>query len=145
MDLTTAAENVLALLAAEGTNLSDDLNEVERLVRETVQRVGAKAIEIQLTGKSLGYEGSSRACDTPGCRCDQRFVSYRPRTLATLLGQVTLQRAYYHCKRCGSSCCPYDRRVGLGPGQQSEGLAKAATMLSFFIFISPVVGFYPSI
>jgi hypothetical protein len=130
MDLTTAAENVLALLAAEGTNLSDDLNEVERLVRETVQRVGAKAIEIQLTGKSLGYEGSSRACDTPGCRCDQRFVSYRPRTLATLLGQVTLQRAYYHCKRCGSSCCPYDRRVGLGPGQQSEGLAKAATMLA---------------
>jgi hypothetical protein len=33
MDLTTAAENVLALLAAEKANLSDDINEIERLVR----------------------------------------------------------------------------------------------------------------
>jgi hypothetical protein len=129
MNLTTAAEAVLALLVEEGTKLSDDINEVERLVRDAVQRIGAKAIEIQLTGKSLGYEGSSRECDTPGCRHDQRFVSYRPRTLATLLGQVTFERAYYHCKECGSACCPYDQRVGLGSGQQSEELAKAATLL----------------
>jgi hypothetical protein len=41
---------------------------------------------------------------------------------------VTIRRAYYHCKHCGASCCPYDRRVGLGPGQASVGLAKAATL-----------------
>ncbi len=114
----------------EGAKLSNDINEVERLVRNAVQRIGAKAIEIQLTGKSLGYEGSSRGCSTPGCQRDQRFVSYRSRTLATVLGQVTFERAYYHCEECGSSCCPYDQQVGLGSGQQSEELAKAATLLA---------------
>jgi hypothetical protein len=130
MDLTTVAQDVLALLVAEGKTLSDDLGEIERLVREGVQRVGARAIEMQLQGKSLGYEGSSRDCDTPGCEGRQRFVSYRPRTLATLLGQVTFERAYYHCEDCGSSCCPYDQRVGLGPAQQSVEMAKAATLLA---------------
>ncbi len=130
MDLTTAAKDVLALMNAEGAKLSDDLTEIECLVRETVQRIGARAIEIQLEGKSLGYEGSGRDCDTPGCKCRQRFVSHRPRTLATLLGQVTFQRAYYRCEECGSSCCPYDQRVGLGPAQQSVEMAKAATMLA---------------
>src|SRR4051794_38944394 len=82
------------------------LGEVEQKVREVVLRVGAKAVELHLAGKPLGYEGSSRAC---ACGRDQKFVAHRPRTLATLLGQVTLERAYYHCPRCGSSCCPYDQ------------------------------------
>jgi Uncharacterised protein family (UPF0236) len=130
MDLTTVAQDVLALMSAEGAKLSDDFTEVERLVRDAVQRIGARAIEIQLQGKSLGYEGSSRDCDTPGCKCGQRFVSYRSRTLATLLGQVTFERAYYHCEECGSSCCPYDQRVGLGPAHESVEMAKAAAMLA---------------
>lgn len=130
MDTTTVATDVLALIAAEGVCLSDDLTEVEERVRQAVLRVGAKAVELHLAARKLGYEGSSRACGGPGCRCDQKFVGYRPRTLGTLMGQVTITRAYYHCKRCGASRCPYDERVGLGAGHESVGLAKAAALLS---------------
>src|SRR5687768_2501229 len=130
MDLTMAARSVLELIASEGASLSDDVNEVEQKVREAVLRVGAKAAEMHLAGRPLGYEGSSRACPNTYCGCDQRFVGYRPRTLATLLGQVALGRAYYHCPRCGSSCCPYDEACGLGPGHESVGLAKAAALVA---------------
>jgi hypothetical protein len=128
MQLNTVAQDVLALIQAEGVCLSDDLSEVEQLVRQVVLRVGAAAVELHLSGKRLGYEGSSRACD--GCPRDQKFVGHRPRTLATLMGQVTVKRAYYHCKHCGSSCCPYDQAVGLGGGHESVGLAKAVSLLA---------------
>ncbi len=67
MDLTTVAEGVLALSTAEGVSLSDDLTGVEGAVRTAVLRIGAKALELHLTRGPLGYQGSSRACDGPGC------------------------------------------------------------------------------
>lgn len=130
MELNTVAQEVLGLIRAEGVVLSDDLSEVEQVVRRAVLQVGAKAMEMHLASRKLGYEGSSRRCDHPHCKHDQKFVGHRPRTLATLLGQVTFKRAYYHCKHCGSSCCPYDRAVGLGSGQESVGLARAAALAS---------------
>lgn len=129
MDITHIANDLLALLAEEGVCLSDDLTQAEQIVRDAAMRIGAKAVELRLAREPLGYEGSSRVCDNPDCGHDQKFVGHRPRTLGTLMGQVTIKRAYYHCKGCGGSCCPYDRRVGLGSGQMSVGLAKASAML----------------
>lgn len=118
------------MMQAEGMVLSEDLSHLEQSVRQKVLEIGAKAVELHLASRPLGYEGSSRACDNPQCGHDQKFVGHRPRTLATLLGQVTFRRAYYHCKHCGASCCPYDRAVGLGGGHESVGLAKAAALVS---------------
>jgi hypothetical protein len=130
MELNTVAREVLGLIHAEGIVLSDDLSQVEQVVRQAVFRIGAKAIELHLAEKKLGYQGSSRPCENPQCKHDQKFVAHRPRTLATLLGQVSFKRAYYHCEHCGASCCPYDQAVGLGGGQESVGLAKAAALAS---------------
>ena len=129
MDLTTVARSLLDLVSAEAASLTEDVNGLEAVLREQALRVAARAAEVHLAGRPLGYEGSSRACPTPGCGCNQRFVGYRPRTLATLVGQVTIGRAYYHCPHCGSSCCPYDEGCGLGAGQESVGLAKAAALV----------------
>jgi hypothetical protein len=130
MELNTVARDVLALLQSEGVCLTDDLTDLEHKVRQAVLRIGAKAVELHLADKRLGYEGSSRACDGKDCGADQRFVGHRPRVLATLLGQVTIKRAYYHCKQCGASCCPYDRSAGLGANHESVGLSKAASLLA---------------
>lgn len=129
MDVSEVAREVLALMQAEGMALSDDLTQLEQSVRQKVLEIGARAVELHLASRPLGYEGSSRPCDNPHCKHDQKFVGHRPRTLATLLGQVTFRRAYYHCKHCGCSCCPYDRSAGLGGGQESVGLAKAAALV----------------
>jgi hypothetical protein len=130
MDITTVARDLLELLAGENVSLSDDLTQVERVVRDAAMRIGARAVELRLGQEALGYEGSSRACDNPDCGHDQKFVAHRPRTLGTLMGQVTIRRAYYHCAVCGCSCCPYDQRIGLGGGQMSVGLSKASAMVA---------------
>ncbi len=126
MDGTTLAQEVLAYLATEGIELSEDLGEAETVLRDRLMAVGARALELHLQGRKLGYEGSSRRCS---CRESQRFVEYRPKTMATLLGDVTIPRAYYRCGSCKTSSLPYDERIGLGEGQVSPGLAKAATLV----------------
>lgn len=126
MDGTTIAQEVLAYLANEGIELTEDLGEAETVLREQVLKIGAAALEQHLGQRNLGYQGSSRPC---GCGKRQRFVEYRAKTIATLMGPVTLKRAYYRCSDCGASCLPYDEGVGLGRGQVSVGLAKASCLL----------------
>ena len=47
------------------------------------------------------------------CARVAKFHSYQQRPLLTLHGPVTLQRAYYYCRRCHQSYCPYDTVLGL--------------------------------
>lgn len=126
MDDTRIAEEVLAYLATEGVELTENLTQVEQAVGEQMQRIGARVIELHLAGRKLGYAGPSRPC---GCGRTQRFVEYRPKTLATLLGPVRIRRAYYRCGNCGAARLPYDQEVGLGDGAESVALAKAASLL----------------
>lgn len=127
MDGTTLAQEVLTYLVGEGIELSEDLGEAETVLRDRLMAIGAQALQRHLETRKLGYEGSSRPCS---CRESQRFVEYRPKTIATLLGDVTIQRAYYRCGSCRTSSLPYDERIGLGKGQVSPGLAKAATLVA---------------
>jgi hypothetical protein len=41
-----------------------------------------------------------------------------------------VRRAYYHCKTCRRGQIPYDRDSGLGPGQLSNRLAAAGSLLA---------------
>jgi hypothetical protein len=132
MDLTTIAGEVLAFIASAAVELTDDIHQAEAVIREQVLRIGAAALERHLSAGPLGYEGASRPC--PSCGGGQRFVAHRPRTLATLMGQVTIHRAYYHCPPrrggCGASAVPYDARVGLGRCYETAGLAEQAVSLA---------------
>ena len=45
----------------------------------------------------------------------------------SLLGQVTVQRAYYYCHRCGGTF-PWDQDVGLTPKRLTPGAERAASL-----------------
>lgn len=126
MNLTEAAQAVLTFCERDGVFLSEDLTQVEEAVLTAVRRIGAKAVELRMARQKLGYEGPRRPCS---CGQAQHFVNHRPKTIATQLGEIRLNRAYYHCSACGESAVPYDRRVGLGSGPESVGLAQAAVWL----------------
>jgi len=126
MDGTPLAQEVLAYLTTEGIELSEDLGEAETVLRDRLAAIGARALQMHLEKQKLGYEGCSRRCT---CGESQRFVEYRPKTISTLLGEVTIRRAYYRCGSCKTSALPYDERIGLGDGQVSPGLAKASTLM----------------
>lgn len=49
----------------------------------------------------------------PTCRGDARCVGVRHRWVDTLLGQLEIQRHYYHCRQCRHGVMPRDRHLGL--------------------------------
>jgi hypothetical protein len=49
----------------------------------------------------------------PHCHESARFVDYRPKTLQSLVGDFPLDRAYYHCRSCGTGMVPWDETLGL--------------------------------
>lgn len=70
----------------------------------------------------------------PHCQEDARFVSYRPKTVTTLIGDARLRRAYYHCRHCAQGSCPWDRTLRVidrrTPGAE-EVVALLGTSESF--------------
>ena len=59
----------------------------------------------------------------------------RPKTFSTVLGEMTLMRAYYHCETCKNSLVPRDRALLIEQTSLSPGVIRmtglAAAMVSF--------------
>ena len=70
-----------------------------------------------------GYRGPRIGCGT-GHQAE--FVSCRPKTVDTVLGPVTVNRAWYHCATCGHGLAPRDAELGTAGETMSPGLAKMA-------------------
>jgi hypothetical protein len=51
------------------------------------------------------------------------FAGYRDKSFDTVLGLVTLTRAWYHCADCGHGLAPRDTELGLASTSMSPGLA----------------------
>ena len=66
--------------------------------------------------------GSTRAC---ACGRPARYAGRRPKTFITLLGPLTLERAYHHCGACRTGVCPRDQALGM----EGTSLSPATTRL----------------
>jgi hypothetical protein len=51
------------------------------------------------------------------------FISYRDKVIDTVLGPVTLTRAWYHCGACGHGLAPRDAELEVAGASLSPGLA----------------------
>jgi len=64
-----------------------------------------------------------------------RYAGRRPKTFATVLGEMTLLRAYYHCDDCEGGFCPRDRALGMEGTSLSPAVTRmvglSAAMVSF--------------
>lgn len=47
------------------------------------------------------------------CQHDARFVERRPKTYTSLVGNIRLNRCYYHCRACGRGHLPWVQELGL--------------------------------
>ena len=74
----------------------------------------------QLLAADPGYRGPRVPCGQ-GHRAE--FVSYRDKFIDTVLGPVTLTRAWYHCAACGHGFAPRDAELGVAGASLSPGLA----------------------
>jgi hypothetical protein len=100
---------------------------IEQAALALGQRVAQLAFTKQLQQVGTGYSSSSRSCD---CGRKQRFLRYSEKTVRTLIGQVTYERAYYHCRQCGDGACPLDEQLGQSEREISPGVERALALLS---------------
>ncbi len=54
------------------------------------------------------------------------FVGYRDKHLDTVLGRISVRRAYYHCAACGRGIAPRDDDLGVTDASLSPGLRRMA-------------------
>ena len=94
-------------------------------------KLGAGLLERLLTA-DRGYRGPRAGC---GAGHQAVFVSYRAKTIDTVLGPVTLRRAWYHCRNCGHGVVPRDGELAVTGASLSPGLramaARAAAAVPF--------------
>jgi hypothetical protein len=64
----------------------------------------------------------------PHCKESARFVSYRPKTFTSLLGDVRFWRGYYHCKHCYAGHIPWDNILRLSPQRLTPAAAEVTTL-----------------
>jgi len=73
----------------------------------------------QLLAADPGYRGVRLPC---GNGHDAEFIAYRDKTIDTVLGPVTLRRAWYHCEACKHGFAPRDAELGVAGASLSPGL-----------------------
>ena len=93
--------------------------------------LGCGLLERLLTADT-GYRGPAVGC---GAGHAAVFVSYRAKTIDTVLGPLTLRRAWYHCRACGQGIAPRDGELAVQRASMSPGLramvARAAAAVPF--------------
>jgi hypothetical protein len=77
-----------------------------------------------MLGKLLAADPGHRGPRVPcGQGHEAQFAAYRDKVTDTVLGPVTLSRAWYHCAACGHGLAPRDAELGVAGQSMSPGLA----------------------
>ncbi len=89
------------------------------MIRAGMLKLGGGVLG-KLLGADPGYRGPRVDC---GAGHQAEFVSYRDKVIDTVLGPVTLTRAWYHCAACKHGLAPRDAELGVTAASMSPGLA----------------------
>lgn len=105
-----------------GNNLpAIELEALEDAVRRSVLQIAGRFLEHHLNSDISDYAGVNYPCR---CGAQARYVDRRAKEFQTILGPITLWRAYYHCGECQKGFCPRDRILGLENDNTSGGLSR---------------------
>ncbi len=89
-------------------------------------QVAARAVEERFNADSSDCLGPVAPCT---CGRLARYAGRRPKTFESVLGLLTLERAYYHCEVCGAGFCPRDRALGLEGGTLTPSVLRMVGMV----------------
>ncbi len=88
------------------------------MIRAGMLKLGAGMLG-ELLSADRGHRGPRVPC---GHGHEAAFVSYRDKVIDTVLGPVTLNRAWYHCAECRHGLAPRDVELGVAGTSLSPGL-----------------------
>lgn len=95
-----------------GSGASDgiDFEAIETAARRLALSLAARAIEQRLNADTADYVGPSLSCH---CGQPARYAGRRTKVFQSILGELKLERAYYHCPHCSAGFYPRDRHLGI--------------------------------
>jgi hypothetical protein len=77
----------------------------------------------------LNEEEANASPQSCGCRGRARLAGRRSKKLVTMLGEVELDRSYYHCGRCGKGFAPRDEELDVEATQYSPGVRRMTALV----------------
>jgi hypothetical protein len=98
---------------------------LEHAMRAALASSGAALLQAVLDGDSDGYAGPHATCPD-GHRAG--YAGARDKTVTTVLGPVTLSRAWYHCAACEHGFAPRDAQLGITGAALSPGLSEMTAL-----------------
>ena len=109
-----------------------DFESLETEARRLALRIMGQAVAARLNADHSDARGCRLPC---GCGSEARYAGRRPKTFNNALGQLELERAWYHCEACDASFAPRDRALGLAGSSLSPAALRmtglAAARVSF--------------
>jgi hypothetical protein len=105
--------------AARSLGCDAGLEAAEAVIRAGMLKLGGGMLG-QLLAADPGHRGPRVGC---GQGHEAEFTDYRDKTFDTVLGPVTLRRAWYHCGDCRHGLAPRDIELGVAGASLSPGLA----------------------
>ena len=91
--------------------------------------IGGKMLEGLMNADGGDYRGRTIPCDKGH---QYEFIEYRDKKLLTLLGPVTVKRAYYYDGQCQSGCCPKDTALDIVGTSYSSGVRRMMSKMGAY-------------
>jgi hypothetical protein len=109
-----------------------DFEAIETAARREALKMAAYAVAQRLNADHADGCGPSLPC---ACGRLARYAGRHDKTIQTVLGAMTLARAYYHCAACQRGHFPRDDALGIGATSLSPGVTRmiglVGAMVSF--------------
>jgi hypothetical protein len=87
-----------------------DFEAIEQAARSEALRVAGLAVARRLNADESDHKSAHLPC--PNCGNPARYAGRREKAITSVLGELTLSRAFYHCERCKVGFCPRDKDLG---------------------------------
>lgn len=105
--------------------------QIEEKVREWMRQIGADTQVLLLGEMDRNRRKGKRPC--PVCGQEIYWNDYEPRQYITSLGEMQIERAYYHHGACHCGWVPLDERLGLGASELSPFVQEMVSYLGGFM------------
>ena len=104
---------------------------IEDKIREWIHQIGEDTQVLVLGSMDRHRHKGKQAC--PKCGEEIYWERYESRHYTTTLGELELERAYYHHSACKCGWVPLDERLELGANEQSPRVQEMMSYLGAFM------------
>ncbi len=92
--------------------------------------MAARAVEQRLNADHSDHPGPSHPCP---CGAPARYAGRRAKRIQSVLGELALERAYYHCAACQTGFSPRDQHLGLVGSSLSPAVTRMVGLVGALV------------